>query len=201
MLVFKKQKHDFHQLLLEQTEKTLEGLTAFADFVRAPNPAKGMVVRTIERQADELRANLLEALERTSPPRLPREDVAALSRAVGEMLYYAERAAAEIMLFEVPVDKHLRKLAEVVREEGGELVEALRHLPGRPRASEEYVIRVRKTGSLAERVHRRALAELCKNPNVVTILKTRELYRHLSDSAEKGGEAAEIIGDILAKNA
>jgi len=35
----------------------------------------------------------------------------------------------------------------------------------------------------------------------VTVLKTKELYRHLSDAAEKGGEAAEVIGDILVKKA
>jgi len=31
------------------------------------------------------------------------------------------------------------------------------------------------------------------------ILKTREIYRHLSNAADKVDEAANIIGDILVK--
>ena len=45
-----------------------------------------------------------------------------------------------------------------------------------------------------------ALAELFKNPDVVMILKMREIYRHLSNAADRGDEAADILSDILVKN-
>jgi len=45
-----------------------------------------------------------------------------------------------------------------------------------------------------------ALAELFKKNDVISIMKTRELYRHLSNAADRGDEAADIIGDILVKS-
>ena len=35
--------------------------------------------------------------------------------------------------------------------------------------------------------------------DVVYILKMREIYRHLSNAADRGDEAANIIGDIVVK--
>lgn len=50
-----------------------------------------------------------------------------------------------------------------------------------------------------EHRYREALAELFKNPDVVMIMKLREIYRHLSNAADRGDEAANIIGDIIVK--
>jgi len=41
--------------------------------------------------------------------------------------------------------------------------------------------------------------DLFKEKNVMTILKIREIYRHLSNAADRGDEAANIIGNILVK--
>jgi hypothetical protein len=54
-----------------------------------------------------------------------------------------------------------------------------------------------------EDVYREALADLFSGPkdveHVVEMLKLRELYRHLSNSADRGDEAANVITDIVVK--
>ena len=50
-----------------------------------------------------------------------------------------------------------------------------------------------------EHRYREALAELFKLDDVKEILKLREIYRHLSNAADRGDEAADIIGDIVVK--
>ena len=70
----------------------------------------------------------------------------------------------------------------------------------KPRVCEEHLIRAKKAENYVEHLYRTALVELFKDPNVVTILKTRELYRHLSNAADHGDEAADVIGDILVKS-
>ena len=52
-----------------------------------------------------------------------------------------------------------------------------------------------------EHLYREGLVELFKSPDIVEILKKREIYRHLSNAADRGDEAADIISDILIKNA
>lgn len=200
MLFFRKQKFDFYALLLEQAEKTLEGLAALEVFINDPRPAKGMEIRDIEKQADDLRRILIGALNQSLVTPMERGDIFALSRAIDDMIDYAKSTVEEMILFEVPTDDHLKKMAKVIHEAGVEVVAAVRYLEDQPRVCEEHMIRAKKAENHMEHIYREALVELFKNPNVVTILKTRELYRHLSNSADRGDEAADIIGDILVKS-
>ena len=56
-----------------------------------------------------------------------------------------------------------------------------------------------------EQVYREALANLFNGPrdvdHVVEMLKLREIYRHLSNAADRGDEAANVITDIVVKMA
>lgn len=201
VLFFRKQKFDFYQLLYQQAEKTLEGLKALEGFIQEPSADKGFLVQDLERQADELRRLLVDALNQSLVTPMDREDIFGLSRAIDDMVDYAKSTVEEMMLFEVPSDHHLKKMAKALHEAGVDIVAAVRTLRDHPRVCEEHLIRAKKTENYVEHIYRQALAELFKNPNVVTILKTRELYRHLSNAADRGDEAADIIGDILVKSA
>ena len=105
-----------------------------------------------------------------------------------------------MMLFQVPTDDFLRKMAGAIHEAGGEILHAVRDLRDHPRDCEERIIKAKKAENRVEHLYREGLVELFKNTDVVTILKTRELYRHLSNAADRGDEAADIIGDILVKS-
>ncbi|HNK64467.1 MAG TPA: hypothetical protein PLE14_10445, partial [Anaerolineales bacterium] len=54
-----------------------------------------------------------------------------------------------------------------------------------------------------ESVYREAVADLFSGPedvhHVVEMLKEREVYRHLSNAADRGDEAANVIADIVVK--
>ena len=54
-----------------------------------------------------------------------------------------------------------------------------------------------------ETVYREAIADLFEDASdiqhVVSMLKKREVYRHLSNAADRGDEAANVISDIVVK--
>jgi uncharacterized protein Yka (UPF0111/DUF47 family) len=54
-----------------------------------------------------------------------------------------------------------------------------------------------------ERIYREAIADLFSCPSdphhVMQMLKLREIYRHLSNCADRGDEAANTISDIVVK--
>ncbi len=50
-----------------------------------------------------------------------------------------------------------------------------------------------------EKTYHRALANLFQGTDTVYMLKMREIYRHLSNAADRGDEAANLIGDIVVK--
>ena len=45
-----------------------------------------------------------------------------------------------------------------------------------------------------------SLAHLFKGTDTVYMLKMREIYRHLSNAADRGDEAADIISSIVMKH-
>lgn len=73
----------------------------------------------------------------------------------------------------------------------------LRHMNG---SIQEHLIRTKKLENRTEHLYREALVDLFKTTDTISIMKLREIYRHLSHAADRGDEAADIIGDILVKN-
>ena len=67
----------------------------------------------------------------------------------------------------------------------------------------EHAQRAKTLENRVETVYREALADLFDGPagpkRVINILKMREVYRHLSNAADRGDEAANIISDIVVK--
>jgi uncharacterized protein len=194
-------RFDFYEMLLNQARKSEEGLELLCRFVLSPNEELGKKIETAEKQADELRRKLIEALNRTFVTPFDREDIFSLSRAIDDVIDYANTTVDEMMLFQVESNEHLKKMAEALYQASKHVtlaVEGLRRM--RPREIQEHIIRAKKSENLMEHLYREALVELFKNPDVVKLLKFREIYRHLNNAADRGDEAADIISDILVKN-
>jgi len=195
-----RKRFDFFQLLLDQARMSEEGLRQLCRFMQNPNKESGEHVERIEKQADELRRILIDALNRTFVSPFDREDIFALSRAIDDMVDYANTTVEEMLLFQAETNHHFQKMATALYEAAGFItlaVEGLRHMPN---GMQEHIIKAKKSENRMEHLYREALAELFKTSDVVTILKMREIYRHLSNAADRGDEAADILSDILVKN-
>ena len=195
-----RKRFDFYRLLLEQARMSEEGMKLLCDFVRAPSESIGNQVKEAEKEADELRRHLIEAINRTLVTPFDREDIFALSRSLDDMIDYANSTVEEMMLFQAPTNAHLVEMGVALFEGAREItaaVESLRHMPN---GLQQHIIRAKKSENRMEHLYREALVELFKVPDVVTIIKMREIYRHLSNAADRGDEAADILSDILVKN-
>ncbi|MEK9145908.1 MAG: DUF47 family protein, partial [Elusimicrobiota bacterium] len=145
MIFFRKQKYDFYELLARQAEKTLEGLKALQEFIEDPSADKGFLVQELEKQADELRRILIDALNQSLVTPIDREDIFSLSRAIDDMVDYAKSTVEEMMLFQVPTDDFLKRMAKAILDAGEDIVAAVRALRNHPRVCEEQLIRAKKT--------------------------------------------------------
>jgi len=193
-------RFDFYQMLFDQARMSEEGLKQLCDYVRTPSETLGLKVEQTEKDADELRRALIEALNLTFITPFEREDIFALSRSLDDMIDYANSTVEEMRLFQAPTNQHLVDMSEALYEGAREItmaVEGLRHMPNH---MHQHIIKAKKSENRMEHLYREALAEIFKTPDVVTILKMREIYRHLSNAADRGDEAADILSDILVKN-
>jgi len=196
-----RKRSDFYALLLAQAKKSEEGLFALCRFMEHPSPELGNSVEVIENEADDLRRNLINALNLTFITPFDREDVFSLSRAIDDMVDYAKSTVEEMMLFEVKSNTHLTTMARTLYDASQHITAAVSNLRKIKTPIQEHIIRAKKLENQMEHLYREALVDLFKHPDVVTVLKLREIYRHLSNAADRGDEAANILSDIVVKNA
>ena len=190
----------FFELLSRQCLKTVEGLEALWNFAENGTKENANLVRNIEREADELRRILIEELDGTFITPLDREDIYALSRAIDDVVDYANTTVDEMEIYEVKGDEHIKDMVNILRKAARELNDAVKILQDYPKISSEHAVKAKSYENQMERAYHLALADLFKGTDTVYMLKMREIYRHLSNAADRGDEAANIISSIVMKH-
>ncbi len=203
--IFKKRTNVFLQLILRQATLTLEGMQLLESYINQPDEKVANALTAKEKEADEARRILIDELNRSFITPFDREDLFAISRTVDDVLDYAYSTVTEIIVFKVTPSAYMGRMAALLREAAEELLRAVEQLQEHPNVSAEHARRAKKLENRVEDIYREALADLFKDSDdpahLVNILKQREIYRHLSNAADRGDEAANIIADIVVKMA
>ena len=191
------------ELLVRQADLTQRGLLLLQQYMREPLPAVADELHRVEEEADEVRRVLIEELNRNFITPFDREDVFALSRAIDDMVDYADTTVDEMVLLGVSPNAFLQRMCSLLVEAGAEVHRAVKLLQERPGVANEHAMRAKALENRVERVYREAVADLFANPrdveHVVGMLKLREIYRHLSNAADRGDQAANAIADVVVK--
>jgi len=196
--IFPKEKN-FYKMLSDQASKTLEGIEALGEFVENQNQKNANRVKKIEKEADELRRVLVEELHKTFVVPMDREDIYALSRAIDDIVDYANSTVDEMEIYEVASDAHLREMVDILRKAALEISDAVKILEAYPNIAMEHAVKAKFYENTMEKAYHSALADLFKKTDTVYMLKMREIYRHLSNAADRSDEAANIICSIVMK--
>ncbi len=194
----RKKKTDFAQMLHNQCNKILEGLDALHGWAEGKD-ADAAKVKQFEREADELRRILIEELNQTFVTPFDREDIFSLSRAIDDVMDYADRTVDEMKIYEVKPNRYIVEMIDILRKAAKELSDATRLIQRYPNIALEHATKAKACENEMEDAYHRALADLFKGTDTVYMLKMREIYRHLSNAADRGDEAANFIGDIVVK--
>jgi hypothetical protein len=172
-------------------------------FVTEGNGETAERMRLIEKEADEVRRILIDELNRSFVTPFDREDIFALSRAIDDILDYAHTTVDEMTILGVEPTPYVLRMVSLLRDAAFEIHMATLRLNDHPNVASEHAMRAKALENRVESVYREAIADLFSGPtdveHVMEMLKLREIYRHLSNSADRGDEAANIIGDIVVK--
>ena len=200
---FKPRPDKFVQLLIEQAEITLHGMDALESYMKKRSAKHAATVRQAEKDADEIRRILIDELNRTFVTPIDREDLFALSRAIDDVMDYADATVEEMEVLDVEPNDYLRRLVSLLQDAAEEIHLAMQRLKNNPGVASEHASRAKALENRVEQVYREAVADLFSGPedihHVMEMLKLRELYRHLSNCADRGDEAANVIHDIVVK--
>lgn len=201
--IFKKRRNIFIHLIHEQASLTLEGIELLKSYILFPAKSLADELTAKEKEADESRRILIDELNRTFITPFDREDIFALSRAIDDILDYAYSTMTEIVILKVDTTKYMVQICALLRDATFELLSAIDRLTDHPGVAQEHARRAKALENQVEAVYREALADLFTDindiPTIVKVLKLREVYRHLSNAADRGDEAANVIADIIVK--
>jgi len=205
MRLFKRKKkpNRFVELLVHQAEYTVQGMEVLKQYVKEPDDALAERLSQIESEADEVRRILIDELNQTFVTPFDREDIFALSLTVDDILDYAESTVDELVMLKVAPNPYLERMITLLTDAAMEIYRGVLRLEDHPNVANDHAVRAKALENRVESVYREALADLFRDPkdldDVMEILKLREIYRHLSNAADRGDQAANVIGDIVVK--
>jgi predicted phosphate transport protein (TIGR00153 family) len=201
--IFKKRKNVFLFLIHEQARLTLEGMDALNAYLANQDPAASATLTAKEKEADETRRILIDDLNKTFVTPFDREDIFALSRTIDDVLDYAYSTVSELEILKVAPTPYMQQISALLRDAANELYMAVDTIEEHPAVANDHAQRAKSLENRVEGVYREALADLFSGaediPHVIKMMKLREVYRHLSNAADHGDEAANVIADIVVK--
>ncbi|HEB64913.1 MAG TPA: DUF47 family protein [Chloroflexi bacterium] len=201
---FKTRQEDrFLQLLIEQSALTTQGLEMLQEFVSDPSEASIKAMREQEYAADEVRRVLIDELHNTFITPLDREDIFNISLNIDEMLDYAYSTLEGMRLLKVSADEYLLQMLEHNHNAANELYMAMQRLRSNPRVAGEHAQRTRKLENEVDHLYRVAIADLFTKAKdfkqMMSLLRRREIYRHVSNMADRAAAAADVVGMVVMK--
>jgi predicted phosphate transport protein (TIGR00153 family) len=203
--IFKKQPNLFFKHIQAQAQLTLEGLDALKVYLTTQDSSAAELLTAKEKAADEARRILIDDLNRTFVTPFDREDIFALSRTIDDVLDYAYSTVSELEILKVVPTSYMQEIASLLRDAAYELYMAVCSLETHPAVANDHAQRAKALENRVEGVYREALADLFRGAedvkHVIKMMKQREVYRHLSNAADRGDEAANVIADIVVKTA
>jgi predicted phosphate transport protein (TIGR00153 family) len=200
---FKRREDKFSKLIEEQAALTLEGLRLLVKYLETQDPELAEKLSLKENEADEVRRILIDELNHSFVTPFDREDIFALSRSIDDVIDYADSTVSEMVTLKVLPTPYMQRMATLLKDAAYELYQAVLRLQKHPNVAIDHAQRAKALENRVEGVYREALADLFSGPedlhHVVEMLKLREVYRHLSNAADRGDEAANIIADVVVK--
>lgn len=202
--LFKPKPNKFLMMLVNQTAITVKGLDLLIHYLkkRSSNVAK-QIVET-EKEAVEMRRIMIEELMNTFITPFDREDIFALSRDFDDILRYSSTTVEEMEILDVTPTPQMQKMAELLAEAARELHLAVMRLQDKHYSvATEHANTAKRIENQVETTYREAIAQLFQETrdvkHVMNVLKIREIYRHLSNAADRQDQAANVISDIILK--
>jgi predicted phosphate transport protein (TIGR00153 family) len=161
-------------------------------------------LKPIETEADNLCHRLYEELDRVFVTPIDREDLAALTKALDDVIDSMEHAAAFAALYQFDaLSEPMKQLVRLSVRASGELVRAVNSLRqyNDPESIREPTVAVHTIENEADAVYRGAIAALFTNgTDPRELVRQKDMLYCLEDSVDECEDAMDVIRSVVVKN-
>jgi uncharacterized protein Yka (UPF0111/DUF47 family) len=160
-------------------------------------------VKAVEHEGDRITRDLIQLLNTQYVTPFDREDIFALATALDDVVDHIDEATDLLEIYDVestsrPALDQCRILVGAVEE----LAAALAALKGRS-GVHERLARLKELEDDGDRVVRDAIAGLFQDVRIdpLVVIRWKDIYEALEDAIDAAETAANVVGNILVKNA
>jgi hypothetical protein len=159
-------------------------------------------LQAIEHQCDELTHDVLKRLNKSFITPIDREDIHALIKAMDTVVDLMEGTAARIIMYGIkestPAMQELSRLLAETARVLGQSVARLNSTEGLM----DSLLEVHTLESKGDGIYRKAVTELfAENTDALGIIKCKEIYEKLENAIDACEDAANVVENIMLKNA
>lgn len=205
-MIFFPKNVDFFNRFEAQIEKLQETATLLESLEASSNlKATARDMKRIEKEADALIRDVLEALNKTFITPIDREDITELASALDDVVDTAERFTSRLEIYQIsPLPRELFQYLRFLGKAIDEVNEAVRELRDPKRRA--HVLKHCEVINLLENqlddLHRHTLRDLfAEEKDPIILMKRKEIYEILEDLADRCEDVANVLETIVVKNA
>ena len=190
---------DFFSLLTEQCEHVAHTTGLLVEFMESGEAAIGDQIRQDEHEADRIKIRNLHTLNEAFSTPIDREDLHRAIIDLDEIVNYCKSTVSEMGVLALAPDKHCLEMAMHIKLGTDALALGFARLAKEPTLAANDADSARKAERKVEKAYRRAIAELFQGDDYINMFKRREIYRHLSNAADRMANCANMLHDIVVK--
>ena len=208
---------DFFTLMNDQCAIAVDACQALVEFMKNPTHDNAERVASLEHEADKIKARNMDKLNQAFTTPIDREDLYRAFSTLDHVINYAKSTVLEMEALGIKPDLHTAAISEQLLNGAKALQEGYALLSSDPGKAEANAAAARKAERNSEKEFRAALGDLFTVDaalpgldasansgsatllHVVGMMKKREIYRHLSNAADRIARAGEVLHDIVVK--
>ena len=190
---------DFFGLLAEQSHQVVHTTDLLTAFMAQADPAIGAEIRQDEHAADRIKVRNIHVLNEAFSTPIDREDIYRAIMNMDEVVNYCKTTVNEMDILAIQPDQFTREMAQRLHEGSCFLAQGFGRLASDPSRAAADADAARKAERRVEKLYRRALADLFQGSDYLDMFKRREIYRHLSNGADRMAHCANTLHDIVVK--
>ena len=191
--------YNFYAGLAAHAAKVSEGLCVLALWAKTGDPALAQRIRDIEHEADQIQLRIEDELGDVFSTPIDRDDIHHLANIVDQIMNYAKNTVREVEIFNLTMDDEMVLLTTLLEEGTCAIKSAVCCLESRSPEIVKDIETAVKTERVVEKMYRQGLKHLFELDDIKEILKRREVYRHLSNTADRIHDAASLLSMIHVK--
>ena len=195
----RKESLNFYGLLIQQAQVIRDAVEALCVFCETPTQENGDFVKVKEKEADTVRRELVDDINRTFITPIDRDDLYRLSSSIDDLADYAWNTVKEIRIYDIQPDAHLLEMARTLLKMADGLLVCVQNLEKNHAVVSTEATKVKKLENTLNVQFHKSIAELFEADDIKKILKYREIYSHMNHAADKGDFSADILLDIVVK--